>query len=71
MVKIFDRYQQKLLYNDCGWIGKLTDGRTVTSQWVDAHYNIDVDGEIGLPIEPVVSIYSSQMAHVQTGAETS
>ncbi len=40
VIKVFDKENQKLLYNDCGLIGRLEDGRIVTSQWID--YNRQV-----------------------------
>lgn len=38
VVKVFQRRTGKLLLNDCGVIGRLEDGRTVTSQWVDPEF---------------------------------
>lgn len=43
VVKVFDRKDGRLLLNDCGIIGKLNDGRMVTSQWVDPHYECKTD----------------------------
>lgn len=44
VVKVFDRHEGRLLFNDCGIIGTLEDGRRVTSQWVDPNYASRPDG---------------------------
>ncbi len=38
VIKQFDLGTNKLLYNDCGLLAELEDGRVVTSQWVDPEY---------------------------------
>lgn len=38
VVKVFNRKTGELLLNDCGIIGRLTDGQVVTSQWIDPAY---------------------------------
>lgn len=38
VVKFFDIDKKKLLLNDCGIIGKTTQGEVLTSQWVDPVY---------------------------------
>lgn len=43
VVKVFDRQSGRLMLNDCGIIGRLADGRVVTSQWVDPDYECKVD----------------------------
>ncbi len=43
VVKVFDRSRGQTLLNDCGLIGRLEDGRLVTTQWVDASYVCEVD----------------------------
>ena len=43
VVKVFDRQSDRLLVNDCGIIGRLTDGRVVTSQWIDPDYECRAD----------------------------
>lgn len=43
VLKIFQRKTGKLLLNDCGWLGRLSDGRVVTSQWVDPAYECKAD----------------------------
>jgi hypothetical protein len=43
VVKVFDRRRGRLLINDCGVIGQLEDGRTVTSQWVDPEFQCSGD----------------------------
>ncbi|MEM6796468.1 MAG: hypothetical protein AAF725_21025, partial [Acidobacteriota bacterium] len=35
VVEIFDRRSGALLLGDRGWVGRLADGRVVTSQWLD------------------------------------
>jgi hypothetical protein len=45
VVKVFDRHSGKLLLNDCGIVGRLSDGTIVTSQWVDPAF--DAKGEDG------------------------
>ena len=41
VVKVFEKGTNRLLLNDCGIIGKLTNGRVVTSQWIDSTYRIE------------------------------
>lgn len=43
VVKVFDRQSGKLLLNDGGVIGRLEDGRIVTSQWIDPRYECAAD----------------------------
>jgi SAM-dependent methyltransferase len=43
VVKVFDRQSGRLLLNDCGIIGRLTDGRVVTSQWIDLAHESHAD----------------------------
>lgn len=43
VVKVFDRQNGRLLLNDCGLIGRLADGRAVTSQWIDQKYECQAD----------------------------
>jgi len=40
VVKVFDSENGKLIINDCGIIGELSDGKIVTSQWIDTSYII-------------------------------
>jgi hypothetical protein len=42
VVKLFETRDGRLLYNDCGLLGRLTDGRMVSSQWIDPKYGISV-----------------------------
>ncbi|MCB0208601.1 MAG: hypothetical protein KDJ52_04710 [Anaerolineae bacterium] len=42
VVKLFDRHSKQLLLNDCGLIGKLADGRIISSQWIDPDYDSHV-----------------------------
>lgn len=43
VIKLFNKKNDKLILNDCGAIGMLNDGRSVTSQWIDSSYDIKVD----------------------------
>src|SRR3989338_11683243 len=36
--KVFDVPSGKLILNDCGIIGKTTDGTVLTSQWIDSSF---------------------------------
>ena len=38
VIKVFNTETNKLLLNDCGVLGKLTNGDVVTSQWIDPEY---------------------------------
>lgn len=44
VLKVFDD-QGRLLVNDCGLLGRLEDGRVITSQWIDPTYRVQADGE--------------------------
>jgi hypothetical protein len=39
VAKVFDRQSGQLLFNDGGLIGRLNDGRVVSSQWIDPDYD--------------------------------
>ncbi|HSP06445.1 MAG TPA: hypothetical protein VLR94_04670, partial [Acidobacteriota bacterium] len=43
VTKVFDRTAGTLLLNDAGLIGRLQDGRVVTSQWVDPEFRCASD----------------------------
>lgn len=43
VTKVFDRQSGRLLLNDCGLIGQLSDGRIITSQWIDPEYECKAD----------------------------
>ncbi len=43
VIKIFDKRTGKLVYNDCGIIGKLSNGNIISSQWVDTTYQVEVN----------------------------
>jgi len=45
VVKVFDRQGGRLLLNDCGLIGRLEDGRIVSSQWIDPDYQCQANDE--------------------------
>ena len=40
---LFDSQQEKRLTSDGGWLGQLTDGSVVTSQWIDPAYQIELN----------------------------
>jgi hypothetical protein len=40
VIKIFDKKEEKLIYNDCGLIGCLDNGELITSQWTDNNRTI-------------------------------
>ncbi|WP_462281016.1 hypothetical protein [Salinivirga cyanobacteriivorans] len=41
VVKIFNRNENSLLVNDCGIMGRLSDGTNVTTQWVNLDYEVE------------------------------
>jgi len=43
VVKVFDRQNGRLLLNDGGIIGRLENGRVVSSQWIDPNYVCKTD----------------------------
>lgn len=45
VIKVFDWRKGRLLLNDCGLIGRLSDGRVVSSQWLDPDYKCRVSNE--------------------------
>ena len=50
VVKVFDRRAGSVVVNDSGLIGRLADGRTVTSQWIDGAHEYAV-GDGGWEVE--------------------
>ena len=46
VIKIFDK-NGKIIYNDCGIIGKLDNGKIITSQWIDKDYKIQLTENMG------------------------
>ena len=42
VIKIFNKSDNKLIYNDCGIICELDNGKIITSQWVDDNYEVKV-----------------------------
>jgi len=42
VVKVFDRENGELLQNDCGIIGRLEDGKVISSQWIDPDYQYNM-----------------------------
>ncbi len=45
VLKAFDVENRRLVLNDSGWIGRLKNGRAVTSQWNDPEYRIAVEAD--------------------------
>lgn len=45
VVKVFDRETGRLLLNDGGIIGRLQDGRVVSSQWIDPNYGCQTEDD--------------------------
>lgn len=45
VVKVFDRSTCKLVYSDCGYIGRLRDGRLLSSQYLDHGRAVIVEAE--------------------------
>ena len=58
VIKIFDKNKNKLIYNDCGFLGELSDGKQVTTQWIDPNYNIS-NSEIGFQISGKLNLVPS------------
>jgi hypothetical protein len=44
VIKQFDLIRKELIFNDCGLLAELEDGRLVTSQWVDPDYAVEAMG---------------------------
>ena len=57
-VKVFDRRDGRLLFNNCGLIGRLADGRVVTSQWIDPDYDCKAD-ELGWEVSGYLHVVPS------------
>jgi hypothetical protein len=43
VIKIFDRQRRRMVYSDCGYIGKLRNGRLFSSQHLDPERNVSID----------------------------
>ncbi len=46
VIKVFNTENSKLLFNDCGIIGKLNNGKVVTSQCINNDYKIETKKEM-------------------------
>jgi hypothetical protein len=46
VIKLFDADSGRLVFNDCGFLGRLQNGALVSSQWVDPRYQVSVSDEI-------------------------
>jgi hypothetical protein len=58
VIKGFEKTDGKLILNDCGWLGRLQDGRVVTSQWVDPSYECKAT-ETGFEVSGTLQIVPS------------
>ncbi len=63
-VKVFDRETRRLLVSDSGWVGRLADGRTVSSHYLDplrgplvAPDRIEVAGSFQVASRPVFTTW--------------
>lgn len=45
VIRIYDTISKKLIYSDCGYIGKLDNGKTVTSQWLNRQRSVKLEGD--------------------------
>jgi hypothetical protein len=45
VIKVFDRTTRKLVYSDCGYIGRLRDGALLSSQYMDHRRTVAVEPE--------------------------
>jgi hypothetical protein len=45
VVQLFDRRRRRLVYSDCGYVGRLRSGRTVASQYLDRARAVRIEGE--------------------------
>jgi hypothetical protein len=46
VIKLFDTARGRLVYNDCGIVGRLVDGTLVTSQWIDPSYRVKLSDDL-------------------------
>jgi hypothetical protein len=45
VIKVFDRARRKLVYSDCGYIGRLNNGRLISTQYLDHTRKISVKSD--------------------------
>jgi hypothetical protein len=45
VIKVFDRARRKLVYSDCGYIGRLNDGCLIATQYQDCARPIEVESD--------------------------
>lgn len=45
VIKIFDRARRKLVYSDCGYIGRLNNGRLISTQYQDHARKVRVEAD--------------------------
>ena len=45
MVKIFNKNTGELVYNDCGFLGELSNKRQITTQWIDPSNSIKINND--------------------------
>lgn len=59
VVKVFDRREGRLLINDAGIIGRLADGRVVSSQWISPAYQVRATDD-GWEVSGYLHVVTSQ-----------
>src|SRR5262249_56354681 len=45
VIKVFDRARRKLVYSDCGYIGRLNNGRLISTQYQDHARKVSVEAD--------------------------
>jgi hypothetical protein len=45
VIKVFDRARRKLVYSDCGYIGRLNNGRLISTQYQDRAREVKVEAD--------------------------
>ncbi|NUQ11188.1 MAG: hypothetical protein HUU26_02505 [Gemmatimonadaceae bacterium] len=56
VIKIYDRAQGRLAYSDCGYVGRLRDGRRAASQFQDSRRRVDVAPE-AVEVETAFAVF--------------
>ena len=67
VVKVFDRYRQRLVFNDGGALGRLDGGAMITTQWISPDYEcsagdngFQVSGRMqGVPSNKVFTLFTN------------
>ena len=58
VLKAFQTDAGKIILNDCGWLGRLTDGRVISSQWVDPAFECKTT-ETGFEVSGMMQLVPS------------